>query len=121
MRDTVDCVTFPCTQVEVECGSILMALVQNKIDLIDDSSMTPEEVESLAKKLKLHLFRTSVKENFNVDSGKNCLTFVGSIDYASKVFSCCFSVPLSHQEIPRQEKEAGRNRKSTGSQDQLHS
>lgn len=81
----ISCLTFPCTQVEVECGSILMALVQNKIDLIDDSSMTPEEVESLAKKLKLHLFRTSVKENFNVDSGRKYLTFVTNVDYASEV------------------------------------
>ena len=87
MRDKVSYmyVIFPCTQVEVECGSILMALVQNKIDLIDESSMTPEEVESLAKKLKLHLFRTSVKENFNVDSGESYLTFVAGIDYASEV------------------------------------
>ena len=28
-----------------------------------------EEVDELAKRLKLKLFRTSVKENFNVDQG----------------------------------------------------
>ena len=104
--------------MEVECGSILMALVQNKIDLIDESSVTPEEVESLAKKLKLHLFRTSVKENFNVDSGKNCFPFVACAGLCIRNLVVQFSVPLPCQEIPRQEKEAGRNRKSTGSQDQ---
>ena len=29
-----------------------------------------EEVDELAKRLKLKLFRTSVKENFNIDQGK---------------------------------------------------
>ena len=29
-----------------------------------------EEVDELAKRLRLKLFRTSVKENFNVDQGK---------------------------------------------------
>lgn len=56
-------------QVEGECGSIVMVLVQNKIDLIDESAVSAEEVESLAKRLKLRLFRTSVKENFNIDEG----------------------------------------------------
>ena len=46
-----------------------MVLVQNKIDLIDESAVSAEEVESLAKRLKLRLFRTSVKENFNIDEG----------------------------------------------------
>lgn len=56
-------------QVEGECGSIVMVLVQNKIDLIDESAVSAEEVESLTKRLKLRLFRTSVKENFNIDEG----------------------------------------------------
>lgn len=54
-------------KVENEVGEIVMCIVQNKIDLIDEAVMTPEEVDSLAKRLKLKLFRTSVKENFNVD------------------------------------------------------
>ena len=105
----------------MECGSILMALVQNKIDLIDESSVTPEEVESLAKKLKLHLFRTSVKENFNVDWGKNDFPFVACTDLCIRNLVIQLSVPLPCKEIPGQEKEAGRNGKSKGSQEQLHS
>ena len=57
--------------MEEEVGSIVTVLVQNKIDLVDESVVTPEEVEELAKRLKLKkVFRTSVKENFNVDQGE---------------------------------------------------
>ena len=51
------------------CGSIVMILVQNKIDLLEEAKVSVEEVEGLAKRLKLHLFRTSVKMNFNVEPG----------------------------------------------------
>lgn len=54
-------------KVEDEVDEIVMCLVQNKIDLIEEATMTPEEVDAVAKRLKLKLFRTSVKENFNVD------------------------------------------------------
>lgn len=54
-------------KVENEVGEIVMCIVQNKIDLIDEACITPEEVDELAKRLKIKLFRTSVKENFNVD------------------------------------------------------
>ena len=56
-------------QVEAECGAIVMVVVQNKIDLIDESAVSAEDVEALTKRLKLRLFRTSVKENFNIDEG----------------------------------------------------
>ena len=75
-------------QVEDEVGDIVMTVVQNKIDLIDEAVMTPyvecvtsryvllifalpfrDEVDALAKRLKLKLFRVSVKEGFNVDQG----------------------------------------------------
>lgn len=46
-----------------------MVVVQNKIDLIDESAVSAEDVEAMTKRLKLHLFRTSVKENFNIDEG----------------------------------------------------
>ena len=56
--------------MEEEIGEVAMVLVQNKIDLIDDAVMTAEEVEEIAKNLKLKkVFRTSVKENFNVEEG----------------------------------------------------
>ena len=43
-----------------------MALVQNKVDLIDQAVVTPQEVEALARTLKLKLYRTCVKDNLNV-------------------------------------------------------
>lgn len=48
----------------------MTVIVQNKIDLIDQSVVSAEDVEELVKRLKLKLFRTSVKENFNIDEGK---------------------------------------------------
>ncbi len=50
-----------------QCGSIPMVLVQNKVDLIDKAVATSEEVEALAKRLKVKLYRTCVSENLNVD------------------------------------------------------
>lgn len=55
-------------KVLAECGSIPMVLVQNKIDLIDGATVSKEEAEGLAKKLKVRLYRTSVKEDFNVST-----------------------------------------------------
>lgn len=48
---------------------MVTVLVQNKIDLIDESTVANEDVEALVDRLKLKLFRTSVKENFNIDQG----------------------------------------------------
>lgn len=53
-------------KVTDECGSIVMVLVQNKVDLMDDAAMAPNEVEFLAKKLRLKLYRTCVKDDLNV-------------------------------------------------------
>ena len=58
-------------KVEHECGTIPMALVQNKIDLISQSIVSRDEVDLLSKSIKLPLFRTSVKENLNIDWGKH--------------------------------------------------
>ena len=61
-----------CLQVEDEVGQVVTVLVQNKIDLIEESVVTAEEVEELAKRLKLKkVYRTSVKENFNVEEGRH--------------------------------------------------
>ncbi|XP_065062080.1 ras-related protein Rab-23-like [Rhopilema esculentum] len=68
---TVDRASFDAMQrwkerVNDECGDIPMVLVQNKIDLVEDAKMRPDEAEALAKKLKLRFYRTSVKEDLNV-------------------------------------------------------
>lgn len=53
-------------KVENECGEIPTVIVQNKIDLIDQSVVNPEEAELLARALGCKLLRTSVKEDLNV-------------------------------------------------------
>ena len=54
-------------KVEDECGDIPMVLVQNKIDLITQSFVTNYEVESVAIDTDMKLYKTSVKEDLNVD------------------------------------------------------
>nr|CAD7204637.1 unnamed protein product [Timema douglasi] len=55
-------------QVEDECGEIPTVLVQNKIDLLDQSVVDPEEADLLARALGCRLLRTSVKEDVNVNA-----------------------------------------------------
>ena len=52
--------------VEEECGDIPMALVQTKIDLIDNAVMTDKESQALAKKLQLPMFKICSKDNVMV-------------------------------------------------------
>lgn len=54
-------------QVEAECGSLPMVLVQNKMDLADEALVSPEMAESAARRHRLRLYRTSAKQDFNVD------------------------------------------------------
>lgn len=69
-------------QVLKECGDIPMVLVQNKIDLIDSATVTKDEAEGLSKRLKLRLYRTSVKEDFNVSTVFEYLAkcYIGSLN-----------------------------------------
>lgn len=53
-------------KIAAECGDIAMCLVQNKVDLIDRAVASADEVEGMARKLGLKLYRTCVKENINV-------------------------------------------------------
>ena len=48
-----------------------MFLVQNKIDLLDEAQINWDEGEDLARKLNLKFFRTSAKDNINIDEGKH--------------------------------------------------
>ncbi|XP_071837793.1 ras-related protein Rab-23-like isoform X2 [Apostichopus japonicus] len=61
-------------KVEEEVGQIPLVLVQNKIDLVEEAVLEPEEAEALAKRLKLRFYRTSVKENLNVEEVFRYLT-----------------------------------------------
>lgn len=54
-------------KVEAECPDISMVLIQNKIDLIDQAVVEPNEAEALAKRLGLKFYRVCVKDNLNVD------------------------------------------------------
>eukprot|EP00049_Salpingoeca_infusionum_P018159 m.355991 g.355991 ORF g.355991 m.355991 type:complete len:225 (+) comp17411_c0_seq1:300-974(+) len=66
-RDSFEAVESWIKKVEDEVGRIPMVLIQNKVDLVDNAAMTPQEAEALAAKVKLKFYRTSVQENFNVD------------------------------------------------------
>lgn len=66
-RESFDAIEQWMEKVVDECGtSIPCVLVQNKIDLIDEAVVQPDEAETLAKKLRVKFYRTSVKENLNV-------------------------------------------------------
>jgi len=60
-RDSFDAIDSWRRKVEEECPNICGVLVQNKVDLIDQAKMTAEEVEELAKKIQMRLYRTCVK------------------------------------------------------------
>ncbi len=115
-----------------------MCIVQNKIDLIDEAAMTPwaitigvflylkyhgwrsEEVDAVAKKLKLKLFRTSVKENFNVDQGTS-LCFEASYNPLHySLFSLLVFGYLGSKYLDRRAKESRNKKISTVSVGQLH-
>jgi Ras-related protein Rab-23 len=68
-RDSFDAVERWKKKVEYECGDIPMALVQNKIDLVDQAKVSSESVEKLTKKLNIPLFLTSARKNVNIDQG----------------------------------------------------
>lgn len=66
-RESFEAISSWREKVEMEVGDIPSVLVQNKIDLLDDTVIKNEEAEGLAKKLKLRFYRTSVKEDLNVN------------------------------------------------------
>ncbi|XP_062374922.1 ras-related protein Rab-23 isoform X1 [Sardina pilchardus] len=66
-RDSFEAISSWREKVEMEVGDIPTVLVQNKIDLLDDTVIKNEEAEGLAKKLKLRFYRASVKEDLNVN------------------------------------------------------
>uniref|UniRef100_A0ABI7X3E1 RAB23, member RAS oncogene family n=1 Tax=Felis catus TaxID=9685 RepID=A0ABI7X3E1_FELCA len=68
-RESFEAISSWREKVVAEVGDIPTVLVQNKIDLLDDSCIKNEEAEALAKKLKLRFYRTSVKEDLNVTEG----------------------------------------------------
>ncbi|XP_048059766.1 ras-related protein Rab-23-like [Megalobrama amblycephala] len=69
VRDSFEAISSWREKVEMEVGDIPTVLVQNKIDLLDDTVIKNEEAEGLAKTLKLRFYRTSVKEDLNVNEG----------------------------------------------------
>jgi len=66
-RASFDAIESWHAKVKEECGDrIVMVLVQNKVDLLDNAAMEPKEVEFLASKLGLRLYRTCVKDDLYV-------------------------------------------------------
>ncbi|CEO98682.1 Ras family [Plasmodiophora brassicae] len=67
-RDSFEAIEKWRHRVLEECGdTIAEVLVQTKTDLISQAVMTPNETESLARKLNLKLYRICTKENKLVD------------------------------------------------------
>lgn len=56
-------------QVEEECGAIAMALVQNKCDLLGGGGVSADAAEAMARRLRLRVYRTCVREGLNCDAG----------------------------------------------------
>ncbi|XP_030839200.1 ras-related protein Rab-23 [Strongylocentrotus purpuratus] len=73
-RDSFEAIDKWRVKVEDEVGNIPLVLVQNKIDLVEQAVLEPEEAEALAKRMKLRFYRTSVKENLNVEDVFRYLT-----------------------------------------------
>lgn len=80
-------------KVDAECGdNIVAVLVQNKCDLIDQAAMTREEVEDLARRMGVKLYRTCVKDNILVDD---------VFDYVSEQFiRTGGATSSSHEPVP---------------------
>ncbi|CAE7558220.1 RAB23 [Symbiodinium natans] len=72
-RDSFDAIESWYKKVHDECGNLVMVLVQNKVDLLDEAVVEAKEVETLAKKLRLKLYRTCVKDDLNVSEVFNHL------------------------------------------------
>ena len=54
-------------KVEEECGNIPTVMVMTKMDLLYRADVDTFEAEKLARSLGVHLVKTSVKENINVN------------------------------------------------------
>mmetsp|Transcript_26275 Transcript_26275/g.45203 ORF Transcript_26275/g.45203 Transcript_26275/m.45203 type:complete len:262 (-) Transcript_26275:544-1329(-) len=65
-RESFEAVDLWKKKVEAECGPLPMALVQNKVDLIEKAVLNSTEAEETAKRLGLKFYRTCVKDNYNV-------------------------------------------------------
>ncbi|XP_043461412.1 ras-related protein Rab-23 [Leptopilina heterotoma] len=65
-RDSFDAIPSWKLKVENECGEIPTVLVQNKMDLVDQCVVDPDEAERLSRALGCKLLRTSVKEDVGV-------------------------------------------------------
>lgn len=66
-RDSFEAVERWYKKVTDECGNIVIVLSQTKVDLIDQAVVTGGEVEDLARRMQLKLYRTCVKENLNIN------------------------------------------------------
>ncbi|KAF6216187.1 hypothetical protein GE061_000527 [Apolygus lucorum] len=73
-RDSFEAIQSWKKKVEDECGEIPTVLVQNKIDLLEQTVVDPEEVDLLARALGCRLMHTSVKEDVNVNAVFRFLT-----------------------------------------------
>ena len=88
-------------KVEFECGPIPMVLVQNKSDLMEESRVSPQSVERLAKNLNLPVFQTSSKNNLNIDKGECHASLTDHQVSSSSLCVCLMIVILTWLLFPR--------------------
>lgn len=81
-------------KVEFECGPIPMVLVQNKSDLMEESRVSPQSVERLAKNLNLPVFQTSSKNNFNIDKGECHASLTDHRVFSSSSLCVCLMIVI---------------------------
>lgn len=65
-RNSFEAIAKWIDKVTQECGEISMVLIQNKVDLLDQTVVETYEADALARQHNLKLFRTCVKEDVNV-------------------------------------------------------
>ena len=53
-------------KVQDECGKIPMLLVQNKIDLLEESVINDKDISIITKQLNINLLKVSAKDNLSV-------------------------------------------------------
>eukprot|EP00656_Telonema_subtile_P025827 TRINITY_DN2785_c0_g2_i1.p1 TRINITY_DN2785_c0_g2~~TRINITY_DN2785_c0_g2_i1.p1 ORF type:complete len:266 (-),score=52.32 TRINITY_DN2785_c0_g2_i1:198-995(-) len=80
------------SKVHEQCPGIPMLIVQTKVDLLSDRSketISQEQAEAKAAALNMKLYRTSVKDDTNVQEGNPGQSFADQISQCSAVLCKC--------------------------------
>ena len=95
-----------------ECGDIPAALIMSKIDLKNDAKVSNEEAESLAKELKLKLYKVSSKEGIQVEE---CFEYLAIKHYNSN--GCVSSGADNIEDVQKETKIKENEKNNKGNND----